>query len=121
MLWEVKAPNIWPNKAPLNSTVESLAGNKVNSLAASTALNIDITWCTSVEIIPILIPVAPIFVKYGYWAAVAASATVFDDVLTEVKPTMQVWRATKSVTGQSDCTHVSFFSTEATTIYLIKR
>jgi len=108
--------------APLNSTVanEALLTTTGTSwrytLTVSTAQTITLDeWCSSLELIPSDIPTAPIFIKRGNqaWQWVA-SATNFDEVLTPVKPTCQVW-------VQNFCNSYSIFSASSQTVYTIER
>jgi len=102
--------------APLNSSVFNKASTKVITTGAAQTITTS-DWCKSIEFIPSVIPTAPIFIKYQTSAGQGnATATDFDEVLTEAKPSCQVWY---DIFGYQNS--FSIFSTSTQTVYYIER
>lgn len=115
--WLVETPeNQKGYSVPLNSTMPNLASwaaRAVLTIGAAQTITFD-PKTTTIEFIPSDIPTAPIFIKRGTLAwQTAASATVFDDIITPAKPAIQVWVA-------ENCPSYSIFGTSGT-VYTIER
>lgn len=101
--------------APLNSTTPNRTSTPTITTGAAQTISLNTNSTRSIELIPSVIPSSPIFIKYRTQAwQTAASATVFDEVLTEAKPSCQVGVA-------EFCTSFSIFSWASQTVYLIER
>jgi hypothetical protein len=103
---------------PLNSSVANLnsgitARNTLTVAAAQTIIFNEKTG--SIEFIPSVSPTWPIFIKRGTASSqLAASATVFDDVITPCKPAIQVGI-------QQNIVSYSIYSGSSQTVYTIER
>ncbi len=120
---EVDAIHMWTTYAPLNSTTVNLAlsssnwgtaGRAVLTVAAAATITLDLN-CRTLEIIPSVVPTSPIFVKFKQaWSQWVASATNFDEVITEGKPFIQTWIMDYTTT-------YSIYSAVSQTVYTIER
>ena len=100
---------------PLNKTKTPLDTTPNVSLSASTANTIAIPDGTSkIEIIPDVIPAAPIYIKWSFAAATGtdATATTYDQKLCECKPFAEF-------TTGNNCSHISLFTTTSCTVSII--
>lgn len=95
----------WPSVIPLNVTVTALDTTPNNTLVTNTATTIARpTGASKVEIIPDVIPSAPIYIKWSFGTATDATVTTYDQKLSECKPFAEFVRA-------NDCSHISLIST----------
>ncbi len=116
--WEVTTPinATTSEQVPLNTTKKAVKITTVSVWAwtASPSWGLVLDGKTKAIIIqPSVSPTAPIFVNFGEWANVNASATVADRVLTEWYFPIQEGR-------YSETTHISLFSANAQSVYVIE-
>lgn len=100
---------------PINITVASNNANPTVSVSASTANTAAIpSWTNKIEIIPDVVPVTPIYIRWSFGLATGldASATAYDQKLSECKSLAEFAVA-------HNLSHVSFFSTTACTLSVI--
>lgn len=116
--WRVETPENQKGYAvPLNSALPNLASwaaRAVLTVAAAQTITMD-SKAESVEFIPSDTPSAAIFIKR--WTSsgqTAASATVFDEVISPTKPAIQV-------SIPMNVPSYSIFSSSSQTVYTIER
>lgn len=120
---EVDPINMGSTYAPLNSSCVNLSLSTTNSgtsgrhtltVAAAATITLDTT-CRTIEFIPSVTPTSPIFIKFKQAGAQTdASATNFDEVITESKSFIQVW-------VMSYTTTYSIYSAVSQTVFTIER
>lgn len=79
--------------APLNSASPNKSSNKVIPVTSTSTQYTANDACRTIELIPTVIPSSPIYIKFQTLATTnpVASATDFDEVLSEAKPSVQFW------------------------------
>lgn len=79
--------------APINSSIPNISPNKVISVTSTSTQYTVSPWCRTIELVPTIVPSSPIYIKFQTQATTSpvASATDFDEVLTESKPAVQLW------------------------------